>query len=138
MEHIFEKITTFQYSSEAVIVKGRLEAEGIEVFMADNFTIDADPLVSNAIGGVKLFVKAEDIKKAKAILSEISRYSVDDSGKNIVCPKCGTAKVDVGSTIKDVKSFFAFIFGFGLLGTIPFYTKYTYRCDNCGNEFKIK
>ncbi len=52
MENTFIKVASFQYSSEAMIIKGRLEAEGIEVFMKDNNTIDTDPLVSNAIGGV--------------------------------------------------------------------------------------
>ena len=72
-EITFQKIATFQYSSEALILKGKLESEGIEVFMRDNVTIDTDPLVSNAIGGVKLFVRSEDLGKAQGILSEISR-----------------------------------------------------------------
>ena len=49
---IFTKIGQYQYSSEAFIYKGKLEAEGIEVFVRDNHTVDTDPLVSNAIGGV--------------------------------------------------------------------------------------
>ncbi|MFL9843236.1 putative signal transducing protein [Flavobacterium rhizosphaerae] len=75
MENAFQKVAAYQYSSEAIVIKGRLEAEGIEVFMADNYTIDVDPLVSNAIGGVKLFVRTENVEKAKEILSEISRYA---------------------------------------------------------------
>ena len=138
MDQTFTKIASYQYSSEAVITKGRLEADGIEVFMSDNFTIDTDPFVSNAIGGVKLFVKAEDEARAKVILSEISRYSKDDSGHNVVCPKCGSEKVEVGSTIKNSKSLLAFLVALLFAGVLPFYTKYTYRCDNCGNEFKIK
>ena len=54
MSETFKTIAKFQYSAEALIVKGRLEAEGIQVFLTDNHTIDTDPLVSNAIGGVKL------------------------------------------------------------------------------------
>ena len=138
MEQAFEKIGVYQYSSEAVIIKGRLEADGLEVFMADNFTIDTDPLVSNAIGGVKLFVKTEDAARAKQVIEEISRYSVDDKGNNVVCPSCGSATVYVGTSIKDVKSLLAFIFSFGFFATLPFYTKYKYRCSNCSHEFNIK
>lgn len=54
MKETFSRVAVFQYSAEAQIIKGRLEAEGIETFLADNHTIDTDPLVSNAIGGVKL------------------------------------------------------------------------------------
>ena len=67
----FKKIGQFQYSSEAYIYKGKLESEGIEVFVRDNHTVDTDPLISNAIGGVKLFVRVEDYAEAMEILSEM-------------------------------------------------------------------
>ena len=77
-DEIFSTVASFQYSSEAQIVKGRLEAEGIRVFLSDNLTIDTDPLVSNAIGGVKLKVRFEDEDDAISILKSINRYSIDD------------------------------------------------------------
>lgn len=139
MESAFTKIGSYLYSSEAVIVKGRLEAEGIEVVMADNYTIDTDPLVSNAIGGVKLFVKTEQAQQAWQILAEISRYSVNDEGVLITCPECGANEVELGSTIKDLKSFFAFLFMWlTAIIILPFYTKYKYRCNKCGYEFNMK
>jgi len=138
MENEFTKIGSYQYSSEAVIIKGKLEAEGITVFMADNFTIDADPLMSNAIGGVKLFIKTEQLEEAKNILSAISRYSLDNEGKAIHCPNCNGEHVSVGSTINEKKSLFSFLFSFALFGALPLYTKYKYRCDDCGAEFEIK
>jgi DNA-directed RNA polymerase subunit RPC12/RpoP len=137
MENTFTKVGSYQYSSEAIIIKGKLEAEGIEVFMADGFTIDTDPLVSNAIGGVKLFVKTIDTQKAQEILTEISRYSVDDKGEPLTCSQCGSHEIEVGTTIKDLKSLLGFVLGL-LLVFLPFYTKYNYRCNNCGNEFNIQ
>jgi DNA-directed RNA polymerase subunit RPC12/RpoP len=138
MENAFIKVATFQYSSEALIIKGRLESEGIEVFMTDNFTIDTDPLVSNAIGGVKLFVKKEQLEDAQMILSDISRFSLDDAGRDITCPECGSRQVELGSTIRDGKSFMSFLFGTILFGTLPFYIKYKYRCNKCSHEFEIR
>lgn len=137
MENAFTKIGSWQYSSEAIIIKGKLEAEGLEVFMADNFTIDTDPLVSNAIGGVKIFVYTEDLPKAKEILADISRYSLDDDGKEVVCNACGSAGTDLVTSVMDWKALLAFIFSFGLFGTMPLYTKYKYRCNSCGHEFNI-
>jgi len=137
MESTFEKIAVFQYSAEALVTKGRLEADGIEVFMADNNTIDTDPLVSNAIGGVKLFVRTEDAPKAKEILAEISRYAVDNQGNNIVCPACKGTTVEVMSTVRDGKGLAAFLLGM-LLSAFPFFVKYKYHCNNCGSEFEIK
>lgn len=137
MKSTFTKIGSYTYTSEAVIIRGRLEAEGIEVHMADNFTVDNDPLISNAIGGVKLYVKTEQAEQAKQVLSQISRYSLDNEGKLLKCPKCGHHEVEVGTTIKNVKSLLAFLFGFFAV-ILPFYTKYKYRCNYCGHEFNIQ
>jgi len=134
---IFTTVARFQYSSEAQIVKGRLEADGISVFLSDNITIDTDPLVSNAIGGVKLRVHTEEALKAIRILESIKQYSVDDEGQEIYCPECKSTKVDYFTNVKDFKSLASFLFGF-LFGVLPFYTKYEYRCENCKNKFNIK
>jgi len=134
---IFTTVARFQYSSEAQIVKGRLEADGISVFLSDNITIDTDPLVSNAIGGVKLRVHSEDALKAIRILESINQYSVDDEGQEIYCPECKSTKVDYFTSVKDFKSLASFLLGF-LFGVLPFYTKYEYRCENCKNKFNIQ
>ena len=112
MKDTFITIATFQYSSEAHIIRGKLESEGINVFMADAITIDTDPLMSNAIGGVKLKVSSKQEKKAIAILNSISKYSLNDNLEAIVCPNCGSEKVDFLSTIKDFKSLIIYLFSF--------------------------
>ena len=137
MEQTFVTIAKFQYTSEAQIIKGRLEADGIEVFLRDNFTIDTDPLVSQAIGGVKLKVLAKDKTAALDILQSIKAYSLDNDGNPIICPSCGQNRVELFSTISDFKSFFAFITGF-LFGTLPFSARYQYQCENCKTTFPIK
>ena len=133
----FKTIARFQYSSEAQIIKGRLEAEGIQVFLSDNLTIDTDPLVSNAIGGVKLKVLSHQALKAQHILNAIEKYSIDDEGNTINCPNCKSEKIELFSTIKDAKSLFWFIFGF-LFSSLPFYTKHKYKCEDCKTEFDLK
>lgn len=137
MNETFKTIARFQYSTEAQIIKGRLEAEGIQVFLSDNLTIDTDPLVSNAIGGVKLKVLSRQALEAQHILESINRYSIDDDGNTINCPNCDSKKMELFSTIKDAKSLFAFIFGV-LFSSLPFYTKHKYRCEDCKTEFDLK
>ncbi|GAA4233744.1 hypothetical protein GCM10022291_11580 [Postechiella marina] len=137
MSNTFKTIARFQYSTEAQIIKGRLEAEGIQVFLSDNITIDTDPLVSHAIGGVKLKVLAQDALKAQHILESIKKYSVDNNGNTINCPKCNSKNIELFSTIKDAKSLFWFIFGV-LFSSLPFYTKHKYRCEACNTEFDLK
>ncbi|WOD44696.1 DUF2007 domain-containing protein [Hwangdonia lutea] len=137
MSETFKTIARFQYSSEAQIVKGRLEAEGIQVFLSDNLTIDTDPLVSNAIGGVKLKVLSSQAMEAQHILNTIHKYSLDDDGNILNCPNCKGEKIELFSTVKDLKSFFAFIFGF-LFGALPLHAKHKYKCEDCNTEFDLK
>jgi predicted RNA-binding Zn-ribbon protein involved in translation (DUF1610 family) len=133
-DSIFTLIRRFQYSSEATIYKGKLESEGIEVFMRDNATIDANPLYSNAVGGIKLYVKNEDAEIAKQILSQISEFSLDDNNQLIKCPNCGAEQIQMMTSIKDIKSLLAFIFS-ALISIYPFHTKHKYKCQNCKFEF---
>ena len=135
VNNTFQQIGQFQYSSEAIIYKGKLESEGIEVFIRDNHTVDSDPLISNAIGVVKLFVRENDRKKAEEILSDISAFSLDDKGSLIKCPNCGAEKVQLLTTVKDLKSLLSFLFSSLIFVGLPFYNKYKYKCDDCNVEF---
>ncbi|MCK5400629.1 MAG: DUF2007 domain-containing protein [Flavobacteriaceae bacterium] len=137
MNETFKTIAVFQYSSEAQIIKGRLEFDGIEVFLFDNLTIDTDPLISNAIGGVKLKVLSHQEVEAKKILKSIRKYSVNDVGGTIYCPNCKSEKIELFSTIKNAKSLFWFIIGV-LFSSLPFYTKHKYKCEDCKTEFDLE
>ncbi len=134
MEGVFELVGIYQYSSEAIIFKGKLESEGIEVYMKDNYTIDANPLYSTAIGGVKLLVSKKDYAKAKEIISQVSKYSLDNQNKLMKCPSCGAEQISMGTSLKDTKSLLIFIFPL-ILRLFPFYYKYRYKCNKCNFEF---
>ena len=137
MTDTFKTIARFQYSAKAQIIKGRIEAEGIEVFLFDHLTIDTDPLVSNAIGGVKLKVLSSQSNQAIEILESIRKYALDDEGNSVNCPNCKSEKIALFSTIKDAKSLIWFIFGVLFL-SLPFYTKHKYRCEVCNTEFDLR
>lgn len=137
MQDTFVTIARYPYSTEAQIIKGRLEADGIEVFLRDNITIDTDPLVSQAIGGVKLKVLAKDEAAARAIINSIESFSLDDEGNPIKCPNCHNEHIGLYSTITDFKSFVSFLIGF-IFGTLPFSTRYQYKCEDCKVEFPVK
>lgn len=134
MEEVFELVGSYQYSSEAIIFKGKLESEGVEVYMKDSYTIDANPLYSNAIGGVKLLVSKKDYSKAMEIISQVSEYSLDDQNELMKCPKCGTPQINMVTSVKSFKSLFVYVFSI-LIGFIPFYAKHKYKCNSCNFEF---
>ena len=105
--------------------------------MGDNFTVDTDPLVSNAIGGVKLKVYKEDEERARKVLSEIAQYSIDDEGNALHCPNCNSTKIEYFSNVKDFKSLIHFLFGFFISG-LPWYVRHQYQCEECSIKFNLK
>ncbi|WP_323026773.1 hypothetical protein [Gelidibacter japonicus] len=133
----FTTVASFQYITEAQIIKGRLESDGIKVFLSDHLTLDTDPLVSKAIGGIKLKVLSYQAVDAQKILNSIHKYSLDDTGNSIHCPNCKSPYIELFSTIKDLKSLFGFLFDV-LFSSRPFYTKHKYRCEMCETEFNLK
>jgi hypothetical protein len=60
----------FRDVPEALLAKGRLQASGIECFLADENMVRMDWFISNLLGGVKLLVQPADFSKASRILNE--------------------------------------------------------------------
>lgn len=70
-------LRSFDNYIDAHIVKGRLEAENIACWLKDEniSTLIVDPILTNAIGGIKLMVPKDQLEKANEILS----YPLNDS-----------------------------------------------------------
>jgi len=120
MEGKFYHLASFEYVADVQIVKGKLESEGIPVFLRDENTFNSDPLISNAIGGVKLQVYSRDRERAIQIYDEIRAYAVDDFGMPIICPNCKAQKSEPYYNRKGV-----------FYKLFPFFEKRKYKCLNC-------
>lgn len=134
MDENFKLVRSYQYSAEAQIFCGKLESEGVEVYLRDMNTVDSNPIWSNAVGGVKLFVKSQDFEKANKILSDISQFSFNENNELIKCPSCGAEEIEMVTSIKDTKTLLAFVFSL-LFVLMPFYSKHRYKCNKCKVEF---
>ncbi len=136
----FTTIKVFEYPHEAQIIKNKLEAEGIYVFLKDELTIQTDNFLSNAIGGVKLQVKAKDIKKAKEIVSlfkkdaypEVKKITISQNETIKNCPNCSSNELRATKNTKGIVGVLLLFFGLPL----PIYKK-EYHCFNCYQDFKI-
>ncbi|MEL6916628.1 MAG: DUF2007 domain-containing protein [Bacteroidota bacterium] len=120
MSQEFYTLAAFEFVADVQIVKGKLESEGIPVFLRDENTLNSDPLISSAIGGVKLQVYTKDKDRAMEIYNEIRSYAVDNQGNPIVCPNCKAKKSEAYYERKNV--FFKLF---------PFFEKRKYKCLNC-------
>ncbi len=56
----------------AHIAMGRLEAASINCWLKDENTVTIDPLLSNAIGGIKLMVAETQAERALEILNSLN------------------------------------------------------------------
>lgn len=121
MEQKFYQLASFEYAADVQIIKGKLESEGIPVFLRDENTLNSDPLISNAIGGVKLQVYARDRERAVAIYNEVRAYALDDRGNAVVCPNCKATRSESFYTRKGI-----------FYKLFPFFEKRKYKCLNCG------
>jgi hypothetical protein len=72
-------VASFYYAHQAELLKSRIESEGIACNVKDELTATANPLYSNAIGGVKVQVLESDVRKVIPILKEAG-YTMDDDG----------------------------------------------------------
>lgn len=66
----FILLCSFDNYIPAHIVLGRLKDEFITCYLQDEYTVTIDPLLSNAIGGIKLMVAEAQIDRAKEILQD--------------------------------------------------------------------
>lgn len=161
----YTTVLTFTYPYEVVIVRGRLESEGIECFVQDELTVQVNPFYSNAIGGVKLQVRERDLKQAVEILKETGYLKDEDlqpdkglgkkslkspkSDKNQVvtvnsqvaksektkCPLCGSDEV-----VRTKNGGWLFLSLISLLIAnipAPLFRK-GYYCFDCKRKFKYK
>ncbi|HLT51569.1 MAG TPA: DUF2007 domain-containing protein [Arenibacter sp.] len=121
MEPEFYTLATFEYVADVQILKGRLESDGIPVFLRDEHTLNSDPMISHAIGGVKLQVYSSDRERAMEIYNEIRAYATDDQGDLRICPNCRAQRMEI---YFNRNGLFYKLF--------PFFEKRKYKCLNCG------
>ncbi|MCH2034282.1 MAG: DUF2007 domain-containing protein [Tenacibaculum sp.] len=126
MREDYTILTVFEYSTEAQVIKSKLDSEGISTMLMDEKTIDSDPLLSQAIGGVKLLVANKDLEKASKIYADIRTYEKDENGDEIHCPNCNSHRILVAEAQR--KSFFYMLF--------PFFESRKLICNDCQTIFK--
>ena len=68
-------LTSFTYESEMLILLSKLEAEGIRYVTPNRTFISVRPMLSNAVGGIKVMVHRDDMPEALEILKNFENIS---------------------------------------------------------------
>jgi transcription elongation factor Elf1 len=128
MEYI--NIRSFDNYIPAHIASGRLEEEGINCWLKDENTVTIDPILTNAIGGIKLMVDARQAERAADILRKLE----SEHRKLTPCPRCQSQNIDYVSTPRKASNWFSALWGFLTLSyAMP--VEKVFHCFDCGHEY---
>ena len=67
----FKTIAIFNYTHEIVVLKHRLDQEGIQYFFENETMSSIAPFYSNAFGGIKLKIHPNDFETVQTILDDL-------------------------------------------------------------------
>ncbi|MDR0794028.1 MAG: DUF2007 domain-containing protein [Chitinophagaceae bacterium] len=116
---------------EANIVLGRLQSDGVDCWLQDENTFTINPVIGNAIGGIRLVVPQSQEQRAKELMGEY----LAEQREVIVCPKCHSHNIEFVSTPKKASNWLGSLLGFFLASyAIP--VEKVYHCFDCGFEFE--
>lgn len=109
----------------------QLQEEGINCWLKDEHTVTVDPILSNAIGGIKLMVHETQKERAADLLRTI----MNKERANRRCENCGSLNVEYIVSNRNPSNWFLAFFTF-LFGDYAVGIKKTYHCFDCGHEFE--
>lgn len=126
----FVLLNSYSNYVEAHIARGVLEEQGIGCWLKDENTVTIDPILTNAIGGIKIMVSKDDAQRAWEILSQLRK----EQKLAIVCPKCGSHNVELVSTPRKAINWLSAISTF-FLGDYAMTIDKVNHCFDCKHEF---
>jgi hypothetical protein len=135
-------LTTYYDPMLAEIVKGKLEANGISCYLADENINTIMPIYNQLTGGVKLRVFEHDMEKAELLIAEDSELiieNVKEEGTSSLairtCPNCGSANVRFAQATEKRVGVLTAVLSLAML-VYPFYARKSWHCFNCERDFK--
>ncbi len=127
----YVELRSFDNYIEANIVLNMLQHQDIVCHLKDEHIITIDPLLSPAIGGMKLMVHSDHVEKAWDLMDRAEQEYL----KNIPCPVCKSHALKTESITRKHQCKLGAIASMILNGHSLEITK-IYRCSRCGYDFK--
>ena len=107
----------------------RLEDEGIKAYLQDEHSVTIDPILSNAIGGIKLMIYEEQLDRAMRLIHGFEQ----EYKQAVVCPECRSSNVLHITQPTNVTNWFTALATW-LFGNYALSFKKVYKCSDCGHE----
>ncbi len=121
-------VKTFDNYFSANIILTRLQASGIVCFLRDENTVTIDPILTNAIGGIKLVVRRED---ESATIKLLRAFQINYL-LSATCSECGSncfSHVAKPGAVNYLTAIITWIFSSYAVAPV-----YVYQCGNCNYE----
>jgi hypothetical protein len=109
----------------------RLEEEGIKAYLENEHTVTIDPLVSNAIGGIRLLVLGSQLERAIELIEGFERTYKEAAA----CPKCNSLNVHYIVLAVEPKGPLLSALN-RIFGSIILPWKNVYHCFDCEYDFE--
>ena len=126
----FIVLNSYNNYIDAHIARGVLEEEGIHCWLKDENTVTIDPILTNAVGGIKIMVANRDARRARDILSQLRK----EQKMALVCPNCGSNNIELVSTPRKAINWISAISTF-FLGDYAIIIEKVNHCFDCNHEF---
>lgn len=126
----FVQLRSFDNYIPAHIMLQRLEGEGIRAYLKDEHTVTIDPILSNAVGGIKLMVYSDQWDRARRLAEEYEKTYRE----SLPCKHCNSLNVEYISRPYNSTNWFTAIL-IWLFGKNSMSLKKVYHCYDCGHEF---
>lgn len=126
----FVLLNAYNNYIEAHIAKGVLEEQGIGCWLKDENTVTIDPILTNAVGGIKIMVAKADAERAWEVLTQLRK----EQKMAVVCPKCGSHNVELVSTPRKPVNWLSAISTF-FVGDYALTVEKVNHCFDCKHEF---
>lgn len=128
MEYV--ELRSFDNYIEANIVMNMLRHHNINCHLKDEHIVTIDPILSPAIGGMKLMVHHAHVERAWDLMDEAEREYL----KDIPCPVCHAHALKTISITRNHRCKLAALASMILNGH-SVEVKKIYRCNKCGYDF---
>jgi len=128
-------IAEYRGLPQAGLAQSKLEANGVQSFLENQYMVGVNWLYSTAVGGIKLKVHEDDVPRANEILKTFEMGCSEELDEETLtseatCSVCGSSKI----ITKNYTRKFAAI---SLLLSLPlFFFLKRNSCQECGHKWK--
>ncbi|MDB5230482.1 MAG: hypothetical protein JWN76_1287 [Chitinophagaceae bacterium] len=123
-------IRSYDNYFDAALAQGVLESAGIDCFLQDVHSVTINPVLTNAIGGIKLRVRSEDYEQASNLLSSGENKDVHPQ-----CPDCGSVNTSLSVDLPS-KTWFSLLLEALTSSSLSSKGQLHYQCNECKVKFR--